>query len=116
MNVPRKINMEPENHLFERGKHFRNHHFQVQAVNLWGCFVIFPSGSRRPPHEPRMAVHSQCPQIARLLEAVVPKYVSVQKRQIEESDMIFFYPIPSMYGLYLPYTFTYNKHLPNIGK
>ena len=36
-DTPWKLNMEPENHLFEKGNHLPNLHFWVQNVNFQGC-------------------------------------------------------------------------------
>ena len=40
-HTPPKTNMEPENGPLEKEIPIGNHHFQVPAVNFWGCMSIF---------------------------------------------------------------------------
>ena len=57
--TPWKIDMEPENHLFEKAKRLNqipNHHFQVPAANLWGVALLDNLGVHIKPskisHQP----------------------------------------------------------------
>ena len=41
LGIPWKINMEPENHLFEKENHLPNLHFLGSMINFQGCIHIF---------------------------------------------------------------------------